>query len=401
MDHFHDLEDALPTLSSEDSQQTQIQQTQTPQTQTPQTQPPQTQISQTQSPLTMDENTQRAIVEQLFRRIQAEAPAAAPTATSDHKKKVPDVPMFSGTRAEYEGFKLNMTYKMRSDALFYPSDDDKILYAFGRTEGKAQTTILPWYNNTPATEKNWDSFWTFLDSRYADHQQKQNALQKLLNARQSNSQSIRAFLNEFEHNYSLSGNHYDDKSLIAFLQKAIKKELRDPLLVHRFSSFTDYKDALIHYEDALKGSSRLGSYPQSGQPQSQQISDPHPEPMDWEPTQANQARGQNRTNERYYPNISYTNGSNQNAPSRNGSTRNGSNRSDNENPNRPPRRAKWVSYETLSDRRQKKLCMRCGAGGHFIKDCPYLPASRPSQSYQTIPHVPEPELEDSIEQPKE
>ena len=378
MEHFHDLQEALPTQEGSSNPK---QKSPAPQQQSRASQ------QQRQASYVLDENTQRILIDQLFQRLQAtqaqQQLQATATAPPEHSKKVPHVPMFSGTRSEYEGFKLNMMYKMRKDEPHFPSDEDKILYAFGRTEGKAQATILPWYNNTPQPGKTWVAFWDFLDSRYTDHQQKQNALQKLLSAKQNSNQPIRWFINEFEHNYSVSGNHYDDKTLIAFLQRAIKKELRDPLLVHRFSSFNDYKDALIHYEDAVKATHKRSDAPnhQPVQPQlqSQQVPDPQPEVMDWEPTPANKAKGQML-------------GQNKGQ----GGSR---------------RRVKWVSKEVLEERRRKKLCMRCGAGGHFARDCPYLPPIRPAPTPTTIsqsapaPVFPPPELAESKpsedEQPKE
>ncbi|OJD23762.1 hypothetical protein ACJ73_04880 [Blastomyces percursus] len=40
------------------------------------------------------------------------------------------------------------------------------------------------------------------------------------------------------------------------------------------------------------------------------------------------------------------------------------------------RRAKWVSKDILDQRRQRRLCYRCGASGHMVGNCPYGPAQR-------------------------
>ena len=45
------------------------------------------------------------------------------------------------------------------------------------------------------------------------------------------------------------------------------------------------------------------------------------------------------------------------------------------NPNQ--RRATWVSYDTMTYRREKKLCLRCGNLGHMVKECKFLPPQRP------------------------
>jgi hypothetical protein len=41
-------------------------------------------------------------------------------------------------------------------------------------------------------------------------------------------------------------------------------------------------------------------------------------------------------------------------------------------------KAKWVDVAERERRRENRLCFRCGAGGHRVKECPYAPAVRPS-----------------------
>lgn len=41
------------------------------------------------------------------------------------------------------------------------------------------------------------------------------------------------------------------------------------------------------------------------------------------------------------------------------------------------RRAAYVDKTVLDYRRANKLCMRCGANGHYVPNCPYLPPKRP------------------------
>lgn len=43
------------------------------------------------------------------------------------------------------------------------------------------------------------------------------------------------------------------------------------------------------------------------------------------------------------------------------------------------RKAKWVDTAERERRRENRLCFRCGASGHRIKECPYAPAVRPTK----------------------
>ncbi|RDW56582.1 hypothetical protein BP5796_06373 [Coleophoma crateriformis] len=42
------------------------------------------------------------------------------------------------------------------------------------------------------------------------------------------------------------------------------------------------------------------------------------------------------------------------------------------------RKAKWVDAVEIERRRNEKLCFRCGASGHRLRDCIYAPATRPT-----------------------
>ncbi|PHH53895.1 hypothetical protein CFIMG_008092RA00001 [Ceratocystis fimbriata CBS 114723] len=51
------------------------------------------------------------------------------------------------------------------------------------------------------------------------------------------------------------------------------------------------------------------------------------------------------------------------------------------------RRAVWVSDEVLAQRRQDRLCFRCGASGHAVSSCPYAPPVRPSENKAPVSRV--------------
>src|SRR5947207_1208491 len=44
------------------------------------------------------------------------------------------------------------------------------------------------------------------------------------------------------------------------------------------------------------------------------------------------------------------------------------------------RRARWVSQEEMDKRRQEGRCFRCGASGHQLAGCEFLPPRRPAEA---------------------
>jgi hypothetical protein len=41
-------------------------------------------------------------------------------------------------------------------------------------------------------------------------------------------------------------------------------------------------------------------------------------------------------------------------------------------------KAKWVDAAERERHKEKRLCFRCGAAGHRIRECPYAPPTKPS-----------------------
>jgi hypothetical protein len=58
-------------------------------------------------------------------------------------------------------------------------------------------------------------------------------------------------------------------------------------------------------------------------------------------------------------------------------------------------RAKWVDLAERERRREEKLCLRCGSGGHFIRECQFAPPNR--QATVVTATVPLPVLESDSE----
>jgi hypothetical protein len=59
---------------------------------------------------------------------------------------------------------------------------------------------------------------------------------------------------------------------------------------------------------------------------------------------------------------------------------------------RQQKRGKWVPEQRIRNKR----CIRCGAPGHFIDRCPYLPANNSQPFYVVVTKIYEPELDDMV-----
>jgi len=67
-----------------------------------------------------------------------------------------------------------------------------------------------------------------------------------------------------------------------------------------------------------------------------------------------------------------------------------------------PQRAVWATQEERDRRLKMGRCLRCGASGHIIRGCPYLPPRRPTTANAVRPEADkewEPEVEDAEEEP--
>ncbi|KAL1952921.1 hypothetical protein VTO42DRAFT_3944 [Malbranchea cinnamomea] len=205
-----------------------------------------------------------------------------------------------------------------------------------------------------------------MDAAFDDPNRRVRAAAELRRIRQSN-RPYREFITDFEGKL-LAANSFawDDILKKEYLTEALDHDLR--LAVVTLSSgltYTQYRDAV---RDAAVSLERFRSSRPSRTPGKAHFrplsSRPAPAPvsaavpitgrdpntMDWEPTSSNA-------------------------------------------------RTKWVSEAKKERHKKERLCIRCGASGHFIRECPYRPAANPAPRARTAgvspPVIVPPVLEDA------
>ena len=236
------------------------------------------------------------------------------------------------------------------------SHQDQMLYLFSRLTGTAASMAATKVQNLLVTGSGTgEHFLSYLDNIFGDPNKEARAQQRLFNLKQKDQESFSSFLPKFETNLAQAGgSEYTDHHKISLLKNNLNKELRT-YLVGRvippdWQGFVSTLLTISSDVDAFKYVSRRGY----------QAPPRNPDSMDWEATRANHTT----------------------------TTKNGE---------RP--RAKWVTREVLDYRKAKQLCLRCGNQGHMVKNCNYLPPTRPQNkvSVQIAQAQPEDPWESEVE----
>ena len=286
------------------------------------------------------------IFKELCTSLKSPMPPTPPQDTTPkvhHRPRFPDPEPFDGTRTSYPVFKQKARAKIDIDGAIYDSELGQVNYLFNRLSGTAAKVVLPWLNahHSPTLA----SFWTFMDSRFSDPQAKARALDKLQSMRQKPTEDIRDYLTRFDQELLESEVQMDNAIKISTFTRGLKPQVqRDIAIVNQSLSFEEYCHEAIRIQDVHKRISffaRSSSLLQQGAPASPQLKQSS-DAMDWEPTRVNTVQ----------------------------TTHTGKGR------------AKWVSQDEITRRKNNRLCIRCGTTAHMIKNCPYAPARRPQSMEQ-------------------
>lgn len=167
-------------------------------------------------------------------RTPAEEPPAQPVNPTflSNRKPLPNPGKFSGKRGEYPSWSQLMRDKIAIDRDFFPSNQ-AIWYLINSCLDTApQQVVATFYaSRGPDCNYNPDTFLSFLDRSYLDHNIADRATAQLRNLIQREDQSFNHFLPRFERLVAEAGGAtWEDKVKIAFLEGALNKQLRQSLV---------------------------------------------------------------------------------------------------------------------------------------------------------------------------
>jgi hypothetical protein len=282
-----------------------------------------------------------------------------PKLSDDHEK-------FDGEDLSlYPQFRGKLEAKVEIDAEAIGTEKDRVWFAFHRLTGTAAARIYPWistFKNTPFF--TLPGYFKQMDIAFLDPSLRDKALSKL-NTLQQGNRSFSELVSEFDRLLLEAGGHgWDDLVKKGYLKASFNQTLCDRLVtVEEKDTYEDFchqvkgvADRLAEYRrftNGVKGPRNLGNTASATTNGAASVATG--DSMDWEPSTSRATRP----------------------------------------PKRNAARAKWVTKGELDKRRENGLCLRCGAGGHRVKECPYLPARNPNNTLRVATaKVAEPVLEE-------
>jgi hypothetical protein len=283
--------------------------------------------------------------------------------TTRRKPVLPDPPKFNGTRKNFRPWYLEMRAKLSLDGHSFGNDQELFAYIYARLEGTAQNMAAAYFEQGAADGgQTAEQFLDYLDKRYGDPNATARALDRLRELKQRPNESFASFLPKFEKELADSGGaSWNDTVQINYLNGALNDKLVDrlisvPNLPKDFNGFTellltigsrlDSQISQIRQNEKYQGEQK----PKRQRAPWQNTKEPTADAMDWERTRVSSAKSKQD--------------------------------------------AKWVSDKELQERRERRVCLRCGRKGHFIRQCNLGPAVPPIRVSRTRVKITEEDLED-------
>lgn len=125
-------------------------------------------------------------------------------------KKIPDPPMFDGTREKLDPFIFKLQGKLKANADWWENEATRIQYAFNRLEGRAEKQILPRMDsNNSACIEDMDGFYEALRTAFGDPDKKWTAQQTISKLKQAN-KPFHEYLSQFQAHIGDAGFDQDD-----------------------------------------------------------------------------------------------------------------------------------------------------------------------------------------------
>ena len=221
---------------------------------------------------------------------------------------------------------------------------EQAYYVYSRLSGKAADRILPWITTISTTspeELTVTDIMNQLERAFLDPNIRTKAVSKLSILRQKN-RDIGEFLAEFEQVLIQAGGiSWSDDVRMSYLYNALNAQMLQGLIgTPPAKSYIEFCTQLRTLEEQINRAQRAVKYSNHRtklEPSGIGHQRAPETPMDWEPTKVGAVR---------------------------------------QDGFKGRKRAVRVSVQEVERRRTNRLCIRCGEGGHFIKDCTMLPPAR-------------------------
>lgn len=177
--------------------------------------------------------------------------------------RVPDPPIFEGSRENLEGFIAQLRIKLFSDPSRFPTPDLRMGYAFNRLGGRAQAQILPFVKDGKFLLQDSDEIIRILVNAFGDPDPAATARSKLHTLKQGKKE-FTVYFAEFQ--MLVSKLNWGDEAKLDALKEGVSIELRRQLLgrthglnFDEFVALCQQLDseirALQHYEGKSSNSS--------------------------------------------------------------------------------------------------------------------------------------------------
>ncbi|KAL5596456.1 uncharacterized protein BROUX77_007140 [Berkeleyomyces rouxiae] len=173
-----------------------------------------------------------------------------PVATADAfvkrpKPKIPDIPLFSGKRAEYRVWAMYARQKIARDGPSIGDDGDQYTYLFARMSTEAQNLVAVYFARGLEMGYTAATFLAYLDRMFIDPYAAERASTQLQNLRQRDNEPFALFLPKFEKLLGEAGTD-SDRASISILRTALCPELRRAMANPRTDyTYEDYKSELL------------------------------------------------------------------------------------------------------------------------------------------------------------
>lgn len=275
------------------------------------------------------------------------------TRQATKSERHPDPEPFNGNRADLDRFISQLFNKLDINGDRYPTDKEKVGYAFGRLSGLAATTMEGYWTQGACSIHNLRDFVDHLERLYGNPHRKEQAANEWMLLRQDN-REFSEFLAQFERLAAIAG-ITEENQRRRQLGLSISNKLR-----YRMASaeniptdYVSFRERCIQIEsrfreaDALASISKVLSTPKNTTPRRNTLTHPA---RDTAPARLlyppNPATGANAT------------------PIAPRTTTYGGNAMDLSRQRGP------LTSEEKQRRKDLNLCLYCGNPGHIARDCP-------------------------------